>query len=325
MIVSRPQVAREEASGPSVSRFRADVLRGLAARAKEIPPKYFYDEAGSALFEQITTLEEYYLTRTEQAIMRRHAAEMGELLGPRCQLIEYGSGSSSKTRLLLDHLEDPAGYVPVDISRDHLLRSAEALSTAYPNLEVLPLYADFTGPITVPSPRLRASKRIVYFPGSTIGNLVPLEAVALLRNTAKLFGAGGGLLLGADLKKDPSVLEAAYNDRRGVTAAFNLNLLVRINRELGGDFVVSQFAHHSFYNASAGRIEMHLVSQCVQHVQIGDSKFPFAQGESIHTENSYKYSLGDLRRLAAAAGLVVAAIWMHDSRQFSVSYLTSRD
>src|SRR5262249_45117961 len=158
------------------------------------------------LFEQITTLEEYYLTRTEQAIMRRHVAEMGELLGPRCLVIEYGSGSSNKTRLLLDHLQDPAGYVPVDISRDHLLRSAEALSTAYPNLEVLPLYADFTGPITVPSPRLRASKRIVYFPGSTIGNLVPLEAVALLRNTAKLFGAGGGLLLGADLKKDPSVL-----------------------------------------------------------------------------------------------------------------------
>jgi dimethylhistidine N-methyltransferase len=325
MIVSRHRGTLGDAAEPTVHRFRADVLRGLAAPAKHLPCKYFYDEAGSALFEQITALEEYYPTRTELAIMRRHAAEMGELLGPRCLVIEYGSGSSSKTRLLLDHLPDAAGYVPVDISREHLLHSARALAADYPALEVLPLHADFTRQLTVPSPCLPVSKRVVYFPGSTIGNLKPAQAAAFLRRTAKVFGPGGGLLLGVDLQKPLPVLEAAYNDRRGVTAAFNRNLLVRINRELGADFDVGQFAHHAFYNVTAGRIEMHLVSQRVQRVRVGGVEFSFTQGESIHTENSYKYTLRRLRRLAAAAGLVVAAVWMDESRYFSVSYLTAGD
>jgi dimethylhistidine N-methyltransferase len=255
--------------------------------------------------------------------MEQHAPEMAGLLGSRCLLIEYGSGSSTKTRLLLDHLCDPAGYVPVDVSGEHLHRSAQALAAAYPALEVHPLCADFTRPLRLPVIRRPAARRVVFFPGSTIGNFTPAEAVTLLRRTARLTGRGGALLLGADLRKDPRVLEAAYNDSRGVTAAFNRNLLARINRELGADFVLAQFAHRAFYNATRGRIEMHLVSRCEQRVRVGAAEFSFRAGESIHTENSYKYDLRDVRDLAAAGGFASARVWTDEQQYFSVHYLAA--
>src|SRR5262249_3872196 len=242
MIDTIGQASHADIADAAARQFRADVLRGLRAPKKELPCKYFYDEAGSDLFEQITQLEEYYPTRTELDIMERHAAEMAELLGPRCLLIEYGSGSSLKTRRLLDQLRDPAGYVPIDVSGDYLRRSVQALGVEYPNVEMLPLCADFTHPLGLPACRKPVGRRMVYFPGSTIGNFGPEGALALLRQTADLCGRDGGLLLGIDLQKDPRVIEAAYNDRRGVTAAFNRNILVRINRELGADFDIEQFA-----------------------------------------------------------------------------------
>ncbi len=303
------------------SRFRADVLHGLRKPFKELPSKYFYDEKGSELFERITTLDEYYLTRSELAIMASHAAEMARLLGPHCLLIEYGSGSSTKTRLLLDHLSEPAGYLPIDVSADYLSRSATALAEDYPQIEVFPICADFTGPFRLPILWKHVARRVVYFPGSTIGNFTLAEAVHLLRKTADLCSPGGGLLLGADLIKDPCVIETAYNDELGVTAAFNRNILVRINRELDADFKVSQFAHRAFFNAAESRIEMHLISRRDQRVHIGDAEFFFAQGESILTEYSYKYSLDDLRDLAHAAGFVLDKIWMDERGYFSVSYL----
>jgi L-histidine Nalpha-methyltransferase len=305
-------------------KFRADVLRGLRAPMKELPCKYFYDEVGSALFEQITELEEYYPTRTELGIMERHAAEMAALLGPCCLLIEYGSGSSLKTRRLLDRLGEPAGYVPIDVSGEHLRRSAWALGEEYPEVEVLPLCADFTQPLRLPACRKAAARRVVYFPGSTLGNFTLKAALALLRRTAGLCGRDGGLLVGVDLQKDQRVIEAAYNDRLGVTATFNLNILVRINRELGADFDIEQFAHRAFYSAAQGRIEMNLVSRRDQIVRVGGVPFLFAAGESIHTENSYKYSLPALNDLAAAGGFTVERVWTDERQYFSVAYLTPR-
>ncbi len=296
----------------------------LAHPKKELPCKYFYDEVGSALFEQITELEEYYPTRTELGIMERHAAEMAGLLGPRCLLIEYGSGSSLKTRRLLDRLREPAGYAPIDVSGEHLRRSARALGEEYPEIEVLPLCADFTRPLGLPACRKAAARRVVYFPGSTLGNFAPEAALALLRQTAVLCGRDGALLLGIDLQKDPRVIEAAYNDRRGVTAAFNRNILVRINRELGADFDIEQFAHRAFYNAAQGRIEMHLVSRRDQVVRVGGVPFFFAAGESIHTENSYKYSLPALADLAWAGGFAAERVWADEHQYFSVAYFALR-
>jgi L-histidine Nalpha-methyltransferase len=306
------------------NQFRADVLRGLRAPRKHLPSKYFYDAAGSELFERITELTEYYPTRTERAIMERHAAEMADVIGPRCLLVEYGSGSSAKTRLLLDHLRDPAGYVPIDVSSDQLRSAARAVALDYPAVEVLPLYGDFTRPLTLPVPRRPAVRRVVYFPGSTIGNFTPSEAIALLRRTAQLCGPNGAMLLGADLRKDRRLLEAAYNDTQGVTAAFNRNILARINRQLGADFALGQFGHHAFFNAAEGRIEMHLVSRRQQRVHIDGEEFDFAAGESIHTENSYKFTLSELRELAAAGGFETQRVWTDDAHYFSVHYLTIR-
>jgi L-histidine Nalpha-methyltransferase len=318
------QLPPGDVSKAPARQFREDVLRGLCAPKKELPCKYFYDEVGSDLFEQITELEEYYPTRTELGIMERHAAEMAELLGPRCLLIEYGSGSSLKTRHLLDRLRDAAGYVPIDVSGEHLRRSARALGEEYPDIEVLPLCADFTRPLSPPLSRKAAARRVVYFPGSTLGNFTPEAAVALLRQTGALCGRDGGLLLGFDLQKDPRVLEAAYSDREGVTAAFNRNILVRINRELAADFDIEQFAHRAFYNAAQGRIEMHLVSRRDQIVQVGNVPFFFAKGESIHTENSYKYSLPVLNELAEVGGFTVERVWTDERQYFSVAYLGLR-
>jgi dimethylhistidine N-methyltransferase len=306
----------------TLGQFRAEVLKGLRAPAKELPCKFFYDEAGSALFERITELDEYYLTRTELAIMRQHAREMADLLGPRCLLIEYGSGSSNKTRLLLDALPEPAGYVPIDVSEAYLHESARKLANDYPGLEVLPVSADFCKPLQLPVPHTIPARRVVYFPGSTIGNFTRPETIALLRHTAALCGPGGGLLLGADLRKDKRVIEVAYDDAQGVTAAFNRNLLVRINHELGSDFDPDRFDHRAVFNTRESRIEMYLVSTESQTVHVAGERFSFGVGEAIRTEISCKYGLDDLQDLAAASGFVLERTWMDEREYFSVSYLT---
>lgn len=301
--------------------FHRDVLRGLSRPRKQLPCKYFYDDAGSALFERITELDEYYPTRVERSIMIDHAAAMAALCGPRCLLIEYGSGSSMKTRLLLDHLDRPSGYVPVDISRDHLRQSADALGQAYPHVDVYPLFADFTRPILLP-PRLPSTaRRVVYFPGSTIGNFAAPAARRLLKHTAQLCGPGGGLLLGVDLRKDPAVLHAAYNDSQGVTAEFNRNVLARVNRELEGDFNLAQFAHEATYNEARGRIEMRLISRRPQVARVGERAFEFAAGEAILTEYSHKYDLGELAFFCRTAGFETVQTWTDDRRYFAVAFL----
>jgi dimethylhistidine N-methyltransferase len=305
---------------PEREEFLADVLDGLRRSPKTLPCKYFYDERGSALFDRICTLPEYYPTRTELAILRRHAGAMAEAIGPRCLLVEYGSGSSTKTRLLLDHLAEPAAYVPVDISREHLLRAAEALSARYPDVPVIPVCADFTRPFALPE--VPGAERVVgYFPGSTIGNFAPAEARKFLADIAEQCGAGGALLIGVDLEKPRSILEPAYDDARGVTAEFNRNLLRRVNRELGGDFDLAAFDHRAHWNAPQGRVEMHLVSRRDQVAHVAGRAIPFAKGESIHTENSHKYQVEGFATLAAAAGFGVERVFTDDAGLFSVQLL----
>jgi dimethylhistidine N-methyltransferase len=304
-------------------RFLADVLAGLSHYPKWLSARYFYDAVGSRLFDRITELDEYYLTRTELAIMRAHAPTMTGRCGPQCLLVELGAGSLVKVRLLLDRLDRPAGYVPVDVSGAHLQAAAGELAADYPGLDVYPLVADFTRPFELPP--VPAARRVVYFPGSTIGNFDPPEADALLRRVARLVGPGGGMLLGIDLRKDPRVLEAAYNDVRGVTAAFNRNLLERANRELGADFDLSTFRHRAFYNRGQSRIEMHLVSTANQHVRVHERTFAFRAGESIHTENSYKYDPAEFARRAAACGLHAVETWTDANRYFAVMYLTAAE
>jgi dimethylhistidine N-methyltransferase len=303
------------------NQFRADVLAGLSRPKKRLPAKYFYDAAGSRLFDRITELPEYYPTRTELGILRERGAEMAARCGPRCLLVELGAGSATKVRLLLDHLDRPAGYVPVDVSGAHLNAAADELAGDYPGLDVVPVVADFTDEFTIP--RAPGSRRVVYFPGSTIGNFDPQEADALLRRVALIVGEGGGLLLGVDLQKDVAVLERAYNDAAGVTAAFNRNILERANRELRADFDPDGFRHRAFYNAARSRIEMHLVSGAEQRVRIGGSTFHFAEGESIHTEHSYKYDVAELAARAARCGLRLDEAWTDPRNYFAVLYLTA--
>jgi L-histidine Nalpha-methyltransferase len=296
--------------------FFQDVIFGLSRPQKTLPPKYFYDDAGSRLFERICRLPEYYLTRSELALTRANIASIARFAGKGCELVEYGSGESLKTRLLIGALR-PAAYLPVDIS-DAALRGAEQrLSREFPWLRITPINGDFSRPIELPSSRAR---RVVYFPGSTIGNLTPEEAHAFLSMTR---GQAGSMLVGVDLKKDANVLHAAYNDSSGVTAAFNLNLLARMNRELGANFNLKRFAHYAFYNAAAGRIEMHLVSLKPQAVRIRRHRFAFDAGESIHTENSYKYSIQEFRALAAQAGFAVKKTWTDRAGRFALHGLTS--
>lgn len=309
---------------PKLGSFRDEVVAGLRKPRKELPSKFFYDEEGSRLFEAITELEEYYPTRTELGIMREHAGDMTALLGPDALLVEYGSGSSLKTRILLDQLRRPAAYVPLDISGAHLAQSAAALAAAYPDLEVLPVCADYTASFALPAPTRPAARTVVYFPGSTIGNFDPGPARRFLEQVAAVAGPGGGLLIGVDLRKDPVRLHAAYNDAHGVTAAFNLNLLARVNRELGGDFELAAFRHYAFYNPTERRIEMHLVSLGEQRARVGGEEFAFSVGESIWTESSYKYSLDDFARLADATGWAVERVWTDRESLFSVHYLVAR-
>lgn len=303
---------------PTSGDFRDEVLDGLSQTPRTLPCKYFYDERGSRLFEQICELNEYYLTRTELAIMRRHTSEMATQIGPGVMLVEYGSGSSTKTPLLLDHLQDPVAYVPVDISGDHLQQTAVSLARRYPQIEILPVCADFTSDFELPLSRKKPTHTAVYFPGSTIGNLEPDAAEQMLRRIVDKCGCGGGLLIGIDLQKDLATIDAAYNDSQGVTAEFNLNLLHRINHELDGDIDIGCFAHRASYNPSLNRVEMYLVSLCDQTIEIGDSSFDFAVGETICTEHSHKYTIDGFARLAAAAGLELHSQWTDDLHHFAV-------
>lgn len=307
-------------SVPEQQQFYEEVLQGLQAARKELPSKYFYDHIGSQLFEQICEQDEYYLTRTELAIMQEWAREMATLLGPRCLLIEYGSGSSIKTRLLLDVLQDPAGYIPIDISRSQLLSSAISLRLAYPHLEILPVHADYTSTIELPTPTRPYVRKVAYFPGSTIGNFERAQAKRFLRRLATLC-QGGGLLIGVDLQKDFAMLHRAYNDAQGITAQLNKHLLERINHELKANFQIQQFGHYAFYNPAQGRVEMHLVSLCDQIVSLGEITIPFKQNESIWTESSYKYTLDDFACLATETGFTVERVWTDLQTLFSVQYL----
>ena len=306
---------------PDPGNFLEDVIEGLSRSQKTLPPKYFYDERGCELFEAICGLPEYYPTRTETAIMQAHVHDMVRHLGPRCALIEYGSGNSRKTRILLDQL-DAAVYMPIDIAAGQLRISCAGLAQAYPRLAIVAVCADYMRPLTLPV-AAAAERRVVYFPGSTIGNLTVPEAASFLGNVRRLVAAGGGLLIGVDLKKDPALLDAAYNDAQGVTAEFNLNLLARANRELGADFDLSAFRHRAFYNAEPGRIEMHLVSGRAQRVHVRDREFHFRADETIHTENSYKYSEAEFQALAGGAGFEPVQCWIDPDRLFAVHYLTA--
>jgi dimethylhistidine N-methyltransferase len=298
--------------------FLQDLQRALAAPPHAISPKYFYDAEGSRLFDRICELPEYYPTRTERAILAHHAADIAREIGTGCDLVEFGAGSCSKVRLLLDELK-PRRYLPIDISAEHLEQSAGELEREHPGLLVLPVAGDYTAGVHLP-PRLVGAPRVGFFPGSTIGNFTPAEALQFLRMAARLL-RGGGLLLGADLVKDPAALHAAYNDAQGVTAAFNLNLLARANRELGADFDLGGFWHAAFFNAAQSRIEMHLVSRRAQRVSLGGECYELDEGLALHTENSYKFSIAGLRRLAEQAGFRAEAVWTDPQRLFSVHWL----
>lgn len=306
---------------PEPHRFRDDVIAGLSLPRKALPPKYFYDPRGCALFEAICQQPEYYLTRAELALMRAHAGDIARQLGPQSAIIEYGSGSGRKTRILLAATA-PVAYIPIDIARAELHATAAGIAREFPGVRVMAVCADYSRPLALPELEgLGARRRVGYFPGSTIGNLTPAEAGAFLALAREQAGAGGALLIGVDLKKDPARLDAAYNDSRGVTADFNLNLLARINRELGADFDLSAFRHRAFYDGAVGRIEMHLESVKAQTVTIGGHAITFRAGETIHTENSYKYSLREFQELARGAGLVAREYWTDAEQLFSVHYL----
>jgi dimethylhistidine N-methyltransferase len=301
-----------------------NVLQGLKKYPKELSPVWFYDEFGSVLFDNICELPEYYITRTELEIMRLHAAEMATHIGPNVALIEFGSGTSLKTRTLLDHVEMPATYVPVDIACEHLFDAAGALARDYPDLDVIPVCADFTSDFELPRRLSSADKRVVYFPGSTIGNFEASQARRLLARMRKIIGGRGAVLIGADLRKDPRILERAYDDSAGVTAEFNVNALRHLNREVGADFDLDAFDHLAVWVEDKSRIEMHLVSKRDQVVHIGDENVKIARGEHLRTEYCHKYTLESFANLAAAADLAVTRVWMDDQRQFSVQLLEPR-
>lgn len=310
---------------PDIEEFRSDVLSGLSRPQKSIPSKYFYDAAGSRLFQEITKLDEYYPTRTELDLLAEAAGELAELIGPGARLIEFGAGSLQKIRVLLKAMRAPEAFVPIDISQEHLVESAMALEREFPEIKIRPVVADFTADL---DPRLlggvAGQKRIAFFPGSTIGNFSRAEAESFVRRVSRLVGPGGGFLVGVDLKKDEEVLRDAYDDAQGVTAAFNRNLLVRINRELGGDFEPEQFWHRALYNEDEGRVEMHLVSRRPQTVELGNAVIRFRDGETIHTENSYKYSVQEFLDLARRAGFDPGRTWTDPEEMFSIHYLLAR-
>lgn len=305
------------------SDFARDLVAGLSTRPRSISPKYFYDAEGSRLFERICELPEYYPTRTELGILERSVGEMAGLAGSGAEIVEFGAGSLRKVRLLLAAFDAPARYLPIDISGEYLRDAAAVLRREFAALEVRPIVADYTQALDLP-PVAGAGRRIGFFPGSTIGNFTPAEALAFLERAGRVL-RGGALVLGADLVKDPRVLHAAYNDAQGVTAAFNLNLLVRANRELGANFVPARFAHCAFYNAPQARIEMHLVARERHEVALGGQRFTIEEGETLHTENSYKFTVEGLRALAAQAGFRPGPVWTDPDRLFSVHWLHAPD
>ena len=323
MNVHAPALARQYHLDDATSAFAGDVIADLAKHPKKLSPKYFYDARGSELFEQITVLPEYYPTRTELSILRDRAAEIAAIIPQGAALVEFGAGATTKVRLLLERCKF-AAYVPVDISGDFLKAQAEGLRKDFPDLAVYPVAADFTAPFELPA-AISDLPKVGFFPGSTLGNFEPQEAAAFLRTARKILGEGAQMIIGVDLEKDERTLYDAYNDKAGVTARFNLNVLERINRELGGNFDVSGFMHRSIYNRDRHRIEMHLISRRAQSVRVLGHSFSFRPGESIHTENSYKYSLERFAELARSSGWQVSQSWTDKARMFSVHALTAAD
>jgi L-histidine Nalpha-methyltransferase len=308
---------------PPADDFRQAVLAGLAGTPKRLPSRFIYDARGSRLFEAILEVPEYYIPRVEMALLRAHGAALAALAGPRAYLVDYGSGSGRKARLLLDALEQPAVYAPIDISREHLLSAAEALAADYPALEVHAICADFLRPFSLPAPRSAGvGKRIGFFPCSTIGNMTPEQRAQFLAAARALHG-GGGLIVGVDLKKDPVRLRAAYNDAAGASAAFNTNILVRANRELGADFDLAAFRHRAEYDAGHGRMEIGIESPKPQTVRVGDAAFAFAGGEVIVTQYAYKFAVEEFESVAKAAGFAPRQVWVDSDRLFAIHYLAA--
>ena len=306
---------------PSEDSFRDAVLGGLSGTPKSLPCKFFYDQRGSALFEAICEVPEDYLTRTENAILETYAPTIAQRIGPNCRLVELGSGASRKVRLLLDALEAPLAYVPVDISRDFLRDAAARIAADFPDMEVVAVCTDYTRPFPLPKISGPPGKVVGFFPGSTIGNFEPEAVVAFLAHCGKLLGPGAEMLIGVDVKKDKAVLDAAYNDAQGLNAAFNLNLLHRLAKELDSDIAIDDFAHVAFYNPDDGRVELYIRSLKEQTAVIAGRRFSFAAGEMIHTENSYKYAIPEFRALAARAGFKALDTWTDAEGRFSVHYL----
>ena len=325
MTGSKTRLAELQDHEPSLDEFRSGVIDGLSAPRKFISSKFLYDARGSRLFDDICELPEYYPTRTETGILERHASDIARLLGPRTRLVEFGSGAGTKIRILLDALDRPAVYLPVDTSRDHLVAASTDLARTFPELRIAPVCADYTAPFALPDvPGVAHETTAGFFPGSTIGNFTKEEAAAFLAGTHDLLGSGAIMIVGIDLVKDIDVLRAAYDDAAGVTAAFNLNLLRRINRELGGTFDLSRFRHEARWNDGLERIEMHLVSLRDQDVAIGAQRFHFQEGETIHTESSHKYRLDGFRDLAARGGYDPIEVWTDEKQFFSVHALRAR-
>ena len=313
-----PGIVRFYSFLPREQSLREDVLAGLALPQKSIPPKYFYDEEGCRLFEAICELPEYYLTRTETAILRAHVADIAQFVGPDAELIEFGAGVQAKTRILIQALQTRL-YVPIDIAMDTLQASSNELAGRFPWLNVVGIRADYTRPLALPAfAGVPVRRKVVFFPGSTVGNFTPAEALEFLKRARRTAGRGGVLLIGVDLKKDKTTLDAAYADPRGVTARFNLNLLARINRELSADFQETRFRHKAFYEPAQGRVEMHLESVDAQIVHVAGRRFDFARGETIHTEISCKYSVAEFQELGRRAGFAPEKVWTDPEQLFSV-------
>jgi dimethylhistidine N-methyltransferase len=313
---------RPQPQSAELSAFATDVLEGLSATPKRVPAKYLYDAAGSQLFERITEQPEYYPTRCEMQVLRDYATDIAKLIPPGAALVEFGSGSNKKARVLLSAAPPLAAYVPVDISGEMLEQEAAELRADFPQLKVLPVAADFTHPFDLPGEAKVAPARVGFFPGSTIGNFEPHEAAAFLRNAGRILEPNATLIIGVDLIKPAEVLNAAYNDAEGVTAQFDLNLLTRINRELGGTFNLDTFEHHAFYNRERHRVEMHLASLKRQKVKVAGETIEFRAGETIHTENSYKYSIEKLGALARGVGWLSAGVWSDSRAYFSIQAFT---
>jgi len=314
--------AMQETAAPQSSDFLTDVIAGLSSNPHTLPCKYFYDERGASLFQKICELPEYYITRTEIDILDKNRSDIAAQLGENIQLIGLGTGAGTKTRILIEALQTPAVYIPVDISEKQLRESTNLFQKVFPDLEILPVCADYLQAVVLPSARHNVARSIVYFPGSTIGNFEPNEALEFLHRVANVCREDGGLLIGVDLKKDPHLLEAAYNDSAGVTAQFNLNLLDRVNRELGADFDLDQWRHRAMYNSTAGRIEMYLISEIDQFAHVDEHKFHFRRGEKIITEFSYKYAPQEFAALAGKAGFDFVRMWTDEACLFGIFYFS---